>query len=91
LPKVLINVRVDVETLEILKEIADGKGEKYLSSVIREAIKEYIASYTGELTLKELERRVSEIDKRLRRLEDLFSRYVEYQAIRESRIIGENV
>lgn len=78
MPKVLINVRVDRRVLKTLKEIASGKGERHLSNVVREAIREYIASYTGEQTLKELERRINEIDKRLRRLEDIFSRYVEH-------------
>jgi len=83
LPKVLINVRVDRRALKTLKEIASGKGERHLSNVVREAIREYIASYTGEPTLKELERRISEIDKRLRRLEDVFLKQAEHQLFRK--------
>jgi len=70
LPKVLINVRVDKKTLETLKEIATAKGEKHLSNILREALKEYISSYTGEITLPRLQKKVDEIDWRLRKLED---------------------
>jgi len=56
--------------LETLKTIAFGKGEKYLSNVIREAITEYISSYTGEFTLRRLQKMVNELDTRLRRIED---------------------
>lgn len=52
-----------------MKEIASGKGEKYLSNVVREALKEYINSYTGEPTLRGLQRRINEIDARLKKIE----------------------
>lgn len=48
-----------------------GKGEKYLSNVIREALTEYISAYTGEPTLKGLERRINEIEIRLKKIEDI--------------------
>lgn len=70
MPTVLINVRVDSKVAENLKAIAAGKGEKYLSNVIREALIEYISSYTGEPTLKGLERRINEIEIRLKKIED---------------------
>jgi uncharacterized protein (DUF4415 family) len=70
MPTVLINVRVDSKVVENLKAIASGKGEKYLSNVIREALTEYISTYTGEPTLKGLQRRINEIDIRLRKIED---------------------
>lgn len=70
MPTVLINVRVDSKVVETLKAIASGKGEIYLSKVIREALTEYISTYTGELTLKGLQRRINEIDTRLARVED---------------------
>jgi len=70
MPTILINVRVDSKIVETLKAIASGKGEKYLSNVIREALREYISAYTGEPTLKGLERRINEIDYRLRKVED---------------------
>jgi len=70
---VLINIRVDSKTLAILKEIASAKGEKRLSNIVREALGEYISSYTGELTLNGLQKRVDEIDIRLRRIEDSLS------------------
>jgi len=72
-PTVLINVRLDSKMLAILKEIASAKGEERLSNVVREALGEYISSYTGELTLKGLQKRVDEIDIRLRRIEDSLS------------------
>lgn len=70
MPTVLINVRVDSKVVETLKAIASGKGERYLSEVVREALMEYISAYTGELTLKGLQRRINEIDTRLARIED---------------------
>jgi len=70
MPTVLINVRVDSKILAILKEIASSKGEKCLSNVVREAINEYICSYTGEPTLKGLQSRIHDIDIRLRKIED---------------------
>ena len=70
MPTVLVNVRVDSKVVETLKAIASGKGERYLSKVIREALIEYISAYTGELTLKGLQRRINEIDTRLARIED---------------------
>lgn len=73
MPKVPVNVRVDKRTLRLLKEIAFGRGEKYLSTIVREALQEYISSYTGEPTLKGLEKRVKEIDHRLKKLEDRFA------------------
>jgi len=69
-PTVLVNVRIDSKTLEILKTIASGRGEKYLSAVIREAITEYISAYTGETTVRGLQRRINEIDARLKKVED---------------------
>jgi len=69
-PTVLVNVRLDSKTVETLKTIASGKGEKNLSNVIREALAEYISAYTGEPTLRGLQRKISEIDNRLRRVED---------------------
>ena len=70
MPTVLVNVRLDSKTVETLKTIASGKGEKNLSNVIREALAEYISAYTGEPTLRGLQRKISEIDNRLRRVED---------------------
>ena len=70
MPTVLVNVRVDSKTLEILRTIASGRGEKYLSAVIREALTEYISAYTGEPTLRGLQRRINEIDTRLKKVED---------------------
>jgi len=70
MPTVLINVRLDSKIVETLKTIASGKREKYLSNVIREAITEYIRAYTGEPTLKSLQRKIDEIDVRLRKIED---------------------
>lgn len=70
MPTVLINVRVDSKVVETLKAIASGKGEKYMSNVIREALKEYISTYTGEPTMKGMQRRIQEIDNRLKRVED---------------------
>jgi metal-responsive CopG/Arc/MetJ family transcriptional regulator len=70
MPTVLVNVRVDSKVVETLKAIASGKGENYLSNVIREALTEYISAYTGEPTLKGLRRRINEIDTRLARIED---------------------
>jgi len=74
MPTVLVNVRVDSKIVETLKAIASGKGEKYLSNVIREALTEYINAYTGEPTLKGLERRINDIDSRLTRIEDCLIR-----------------
>jgi len=76
-PTVLVNVRVDSKTLETLKTIASGRGEKYLSAIIREALTEYISTYTGEPTLQGLQRRVSEIEGRLRKIEDTLMKYIE--------------
>lgn len=70
MPTVLINVRLDSKIIETLKTIASGKKEKYLSTIIREAITEYIRTYTGEPTLKGLHTRISEIEIRLRKIED---------------------
>ena len=70
MPTVLVNVRIDSKTLEILKTIASGRGEKYLSAVIREALAEYVSAYTGDPTLRGLQRRISEIDTRLKKVED---------------------
>jgi metal-responsive CopG/Arc/MetJ family transcriptional regulator len=77
MPTVLINVRLDSKILETLKTIASGKGEKYLSNIIREALTEYISTYTGEPTLGGLQRRVSEIEGRLRKIEDTLMEYKE--------------
>jgi hypothetical protein len=70
MPTVLINVRLDSKIVETLKTIACGKGERHLSNIIREALLEYIATYTGEPTLKSLQRKTDEIDVRLRKVED---------------------
>jgi hypothetical protein len=70
MPTVPLNVRVDRKIAETLKAIASGKGEKYLSNVVREALNEYISTYTGGPTLKGLQRRINEIDARLTRIED---------------------
>ncbi|MDH5481710.1 MAG: ribbon-helix-helix protein, CopG family [Candidatus Bathyarchaeota archaeon] len=70
MPTVLVNVRVDSKTLEILRTIASGRGEKYLSAIIREALTEYVRTYTGEPTLKGLQTRISEMEIRLRKIED---------------------
>jgi predicted transcriptional regulator len=70
MPTVLVNVRVDSKVVETLKAIASGKGERYLSNIIREALTEYISAYTGEPTLKGLQRRINEIDARLTKIED---------------------
>jgi len=70
MPTVLVSIRVDSKVVETLRTIASGKGEKYLSNVIREALTEYVSSYTGEPTLKGLERRINEIEIRLRKIED---------------------
>ena len=70
MPTVLVNVRVDSRVVETLKAIASGKGEKYLSNIIREALAEYISTYTGEPTVRGLQRRMNEIDTRLARIED---------------------
>lgn len=70
MPKVLINVRLDSKIVEMLKAIAFGKGEKYLSTIIREALTEYISAYTGDPTLRGLQRRINEIDLRLKKIED---------------------
>jgi metal-responsive CopG/Arc/MetJ family transcriptional regulator len=77
---VLVNVRVDSKVVETLKAIASGKGEKYLSNVIREAITEYISTYTGEPTLRGLQRRVSEIEGRLRKIEDIIIEYTKWSS-----------
>jgi len=69
-PTVLVNVRIDSKTLEILKTIASGRGEKYLSTIIREALTEYVSTYTGDPTLRGLQRRVNEMDTRLKKVED---------------------
>jgi len=53
-----------------LKTIASGRGEKYLSAIIREALTEYVSAYTGDPTLRGLQRRINEIDARLKRMED---------------------
>jgi len=74
MPTVLINVRLDSKMVETLKTIASGKREKYLSNVIREAITEYIRAYTGEPTLRGLQTRISEIEIRLRKIEDMLSK-----------------
>jgi hypothetical protein len=76
LPTVLVNVRVDSKTLATLREIASGKGEKCISNIVREALNEYICSYTGETTLKGLQKRIDEIDIRLRRIEDSLANVV---------------
>ena len=70
MPTVLVNVRVDSKTLEILRTIASGRGEKYLSAIIREALTDYLSAYTGETTLRGLQRRINEIDTRLKKVED---------------------
>ncbi len=74
MPTVLINVRLDSKLVETLKTIASGKKEKYLSNIIREAIAEYIRTYTGEPTLKGLQTRITEIEIRLEKIEDLLSK-----------------
>ena len=76
MPTVLVNVRVDSRVVETLKAIASGKGEKYLSNVVREALTEYISGYTGEPTLKGLERRINEIETRLRKIDDALLKHV---------------
>lgn len=70
MPTVLINVRLDSRIVETLRTIASGKNEKHLSNVIREALTEYISTYTGEPTLRDVQRRINEIDSRLRKIED---------------------
>ncbi|MEM3828472.1 MAG: hypothetical protein QXP36_04575 [Conexivisphaerales archaeon] len=67
MPKVLINVRLDSKIVETLRTIASGKEEKYLNNIIREAITEYIRAYTGEPTPKGLERKVKDLDTRLKK------------------------
>ena len=70
MPTVLVNVRIDSKTLEILRTIASGRGEKHLSAIIREALTEYISAYTGDPTVRGLQRRINEIDNRLKKVED---------------------
>jgi len=69
-PTVLVNVRIDSKTLEILRTIASGRGEKHLSTIIREALTEYVSAYTGDPTVRGLQRRINEIDTRLKKVED---------------------
>ena len=70
MPTVIVNVRVDSKTLETLKTIASGRGEKYLSAIVREALTEYVSAYTGDPTLRALQRRINEMDTRLKKVED---------------------
>ena len=70
MPTVLVNVRIDSKTLEILRTIASGRGEQHLSAIIREALTEYVSAYTGDPTLRGLQRRINEIDTRLKKVED---------------------
>ena len=75
MPTVLVNVRIDSKTLEILKTIASGRGEKYLSAIIREALTEYVSAYTGDPTLRGLQRRINEIEARLKKVEDELTKH----------------
>jgi|GEM_PF-3313197 len=75
MPTVLINVRVDSKTLETLKAIASGKSERYLSNIIREAITEYVSAYTGDPSLRGLQRRINEIEIRLSKVEDELTKH----------------
>lgn len=55
---------------KLCAQIASGRGEKHLNNIVREALSGYVCSYTGELTFRGLKKRVDEIDRRLRRIED---------------------
>ena len=71
MPTVYVGARIDHNLANKLDAlVSGGKGENR-SAVIREAINEYVSTYTGEPTLKGLERRTHEIDMRLKRVEDI--------------------
>jgi hypothetical protein len=46
------------------------QGRKASKHIVRKALSEYACSYTGELTLRGLQKRVNEIDRRLMRIEN---------------------
>ena len=71
MPTVYVGARIDHALAKKLDALVQGGKGKTRSAVIRDAINEYVATYTGEPTLKGLERRIHEIDVRLKGVEDV--------------------
>ena len=71
MPTVYVGARIDHALAKKLDDLVQGGKGETRSAVIREAINEYVATYTGEPTLKGLERRIHEIDVRLKGVEDV--------------------
>ncbi|MFQ6095643.1 MAG: ribbon-helix-helix domain-containing protein [Candidatus Bathyarchaeia archaeon] len=71
MPTVYVGARIERNLARKLDALVAGGKGKNRSEVIREAIREYVSTYTGEPTLKGLERRMREIDMRLKRVEDV--------------------
>ena len=71
MPTVYVGARIDHNLARKLDALVQGGKGKNRSAVIRDALTEYVATYTGDPTLKGLERRIHEIDVRLKRVEDI--------------------
>ena len=71
MPTVYVGARIDRTLAKKLDALVQGGKGKNRSAVIRDAINEYVSTYTGEATLKGLERRIHEIDVRLKGVEDI--------------------
>ena len=64
----VVHTRLDEKTIRTLDDLARAKGTSR-SQEIREAVKMYLASYTGEPNIRDIERRLREVESRLKKLE----------------------
>jgi len=64
----VVHTRLDEKTLKTLDDLARTKGTSR-SHEIREAVKMYLASYTGEPNIHDLKRRIRELESKFKEFE----------------------
>lgn len=64
----VVHTRLDDDYIKTLDQLANAKGSTR-SKEIREAIKMYLAEYTGEPNIKNLQKHLREIENRLNKVE----------------------
>jgi len=70
MPTVYVGARIDRDLAKTLDDLVSGGKGKNRSAIIREALNDYVSSYTGEPTLRGLETRIKAIEIRLSKVED---------------------
>jgi len=64
----VVHTRLDDEYIKTLDQLAKAKGTTR-SKEIREAIKIYLASYTGEPNINDIQRHLRDVESRLNKIE----------------------